>query len=129
MFLHARGVIKRRLAAAKAEADKAAGALDAGADQVGQAAEATKRSLAEAARAEFVAAFDRFDAVLRALEADTEGAAVDVIKGIDRPVAALDRALGAAGVHVAGDESAARDLEHADSQAAIDATHPHAKPL
>lgn len=124
MFLHARGVIKRRLEAAKAEADQVGAAIDGAADQVGAAAAEARRTLAERARAEFVAAFDRFRGALHALEADGEHVAQDVVDGIDRPAADVDAALRTAAAGLEADQTAARDAEHKDDQAARDLVDP-----
>ena len=118
MFLTARGVIKRRWAEAAAKAKEAGQAIAGAADQAATAVGDEKRTLAERARAEFLAGYDRFMAALHALEADSEGAAVDVLAGIDRPVEAIGQALERAQKGLEGDEAGARQVEHADDQAA-----------
>ena len=124
MFLHARGVIKRRLEAAKAEASKAGAAIDGAADQVGAAAVTAKRTIAERARDEFLAAYDRFQASMHALEADSEGAADKVVQGIAVPFADVAAALSKAHGDLAADAAGARSEEHAEDQAARDQVDP-----
>ncbi len=127
MFLHARGVIKRRLAAAKADAAKADAAVDGAADQVEAAATEAKRTIAERARADFLAAFDRFHAAMDALAADSEEVAGAVAAGIDRPFADVDAALRRAHAGLEADQARERSAEHAADQAARDQVDPASK--
>ncbi len=120
MFLHARGVIKRRLEAAKAEASKASSAIESATDQVGAAAQSAKRTMLEAAKADLHAAFDRFHALMRDLEADSSESAGIIVGELGEPFSAAGRALGEARAALEADASAARAAEHADDQAARD---------
>lgn len=114
MFLHARQIIRRRL---KAAAEKARAAEQAAAAAVEKTAEelaADARKAAEVARADFIAAFDRFNATLHALEAHGQGGAAVVVEAIDRPVGAIDQALEHAGVDLEAADAKARAAAGAD---------------
>lgn len=105
-FLQRRAVIRRRL-------QKAAADLAAGVDQVGAKLEGNAHAEAEKARAEFVAAFHRFEATLHELEGRADGGVADIVEGIDVPIHAIDQALDRAGVDL-GADARHRAIEAAD---------------
>lgn len=118
MFLTSRGIIKRRLAKAAADAQQAGAKIDGAAEQVETAAGDAKRTLAERARADFLAGYDRFMAALQDLDAHVDGAAAAVLKGVDRPFEDIGKALDRAQHDLEAGEAAAHEAQHADDSAA-----------
>lgn len=110
MMLHRRSLIRR--AALKAEA--AAREVGAKVEKTAEELAAERRAIAEAARKEFVAAYDRFAATLRDLSAHGDDAADAVVEGMERPIADVEHALDVAHTDLEAQAEKAREAEGAD---------------
>ena len=124
MFLHARGVLKRRLAAAAAQAKEGAQSIESAADQTGTAIGDAKRTAIAKARDELHAAFDRFHALMRDLEADAADSAGIIVGELGEPFNAAGRALDQARASLETDGAQARADEKADNEKARAAVDP-----